>query len=392
MTVDDAPREQLTSMLSDDALDRLRAHVGTLTTAVNRHLEAALPWYMQLTTDERASLRLIAQRGIQGLLNWLENPESRHMPLVNDLLGSAPTDLMRSISLQRALQLIRSIVEEVERSLPGMLAEPDRRPMLEAILRYSREVAFGVADVYARAAESRGAWDSRLEALLVDAVLRAESRDQIDSRASAVGWRSTGGVAVVVGRAPVQADAVFISELRRQCVRFAADAVVGVQGDRLVLLLGGVTDLQEGLARVMPRFGDGSVVYSTTDRPISEAPPCAQAANSGFSAVAAWRRAPNPAAAEDLLPERALAGDEAARAALRRGVFEVLESAGNALLETVGAYVEDGHSLEATARELFVHPNTVRYRLRRVCDLTGWDPTEPRDAYVLQTALAVGRL
>ncbi|MDR8020359.1 PucR family transcriptional regulator [Nesterenkonia aerolata] len=392
MTADAAADEDLTQTLSDDALERLRAHIGSLTTAVNQHLEVALPWYLQLTTDERASLRLISQRGIQGLLNWLENPEARHMPLVHDLLGSAPTDLMRSISLQRALQLIRSIVEEVERRLPGMLAVEDRRPMLEAILRYSREVAFGIADVYARAAESRGAWDSRLEALLVDAVLRGESKEQIDSRASAVGWRSTAGVVVVVGRAPEQADAVFISELRRHCVRFAADAVVGVQGDRLVLLLGGVTDLEEGLHRVMPRFGDGFVVYARTDGAINEAPPCAQAAYSGFSAAPAWRRAPHPTPAEDLLPERALAGDDAARQALRRGIYDPLEAAGNALLETVGAYVEDGHSLEATARELFVHPNTVRYRLRRVCDLTGWDPVIPRDAYVLQTALAVGRL
>mgnify|MGYP002719579930 FL=1 len=36
--------------------------------------------------------------------------------------------------------------------------------------------------------------------------------------------------------------------------------------------------------------------------------------------------------------------------------------------------------------------NTVRYRLRRVSELTGWDPLVPRDAYVLRTAITVGRL
>lgn len=39
-----------------------------------------------------------------------------------------------------------------------------------------------------------------------------------------------------------------------------------------------------------------------------------------------------------------------------------------------------------------MHSNTVRYRLRRVCDVTGWDPLIPREAFVLQTALIVGRL
>ena len=51
-----------------------------------------------------------------------------------------------------------------------------------------------------------------------------------------------------------------------------------------------------------------------------------------------------------------------------------------------------GGSLEGTARELFVHPNTVRYRLRRVADVTGLTPTIPRDAWSLRMALALGRL
>jgi DNA-binding PucR family transcriptional regulator len=34
----------------------------------------------------------------------------------------------------------------------------------------------------------------------------------------------------------------------------------------------------------------------------------------------------------------------------------------------------------------------VRYRLKRVCDVTGWDPLIPREAFVLQAALVVGRL
>jgi hypothetical protein len=41
---------------------------------------------------------------------------------------------------------------------------------------------------------------------------------------------------------------------------------------------------------------------------------------------------------------------------------------------------------------LFVHPNTVRYRLRRIADFTGRDPTQPRDAYVLRVAATVGHL
>ena len=69
-----------------------------------------------------------------------------------------------------------------------------------------------------------------------------------------------------------------------------------------------------------------------------------------------------------------------------------LRAAGHALLDTVTAYVEVGGSLEGTARTLFVHPNTVRYRLRRVAEVCGHSPTKARGLFTLQIALALGRL
>ncbi len=54
--------------------------------------------------------------------------------------------------------------------------------------RYAREVAFAAATVYAQAAEMRGAWDARLEALVVDSVIRGEADESVRSRASALGW------------------------------------------------------------------------------------------------------------------------------------------------------------------------------------------------------------
>ena len=51
-------------------------------------------------------------------------------------------------------------------------------------------MAFAAAEIYARAAELRGAWDARLEALVVDAVLRGETDETVLSRASTLGWHS----------------------------------------------------------------------------------------------------------------------------------------------------------------------------------------------------------
>jgi DNA-binding PucR family transcriptional regulator len=68
-----------------------------------------------------------------------------------------------------------------------------------------------------------------------------------------------------------------------------------------------------------------------------------------------------------------------------------MQSAGAPLLDTLTTYLEQGSSLEATARLLFVHPNTVRYRLRRVTELTGLSPTDARAAFALRISLVLGR-
>jgi DNA-binding PucR family transcriptional regulator len=112
----------------------------------------------------------------------------------------------------------------------------------------------------------------------------------------------------------------------------------------------------------------------------------------GLSAAPAWPSAPRPVLADDLLPERVLIADPLARTRLVEQAYRPLCAAGGSLLETLSAHVEHGRSLEAAARVLYVHPNTVRYRLRKVADVTGWDPLDARESFVLAVALAVGRL
>jgi DNA-binding PucR family transcriptional regulator len=85
-------------------------------------------------------------------------------------------------------------------------------------------------------------------------------------------------------------------------------------------------------------------------------------------------------------------GDASAIVALHTDVMGPLAEAGPTLVETLDAFLDSGGAIEACARKLFVHPNTVRYRLKRITDFTGRDPTQPRDAYVLRVAATVGQL
>ena len=306
----------------------------------------------------------------------------------------APRELLRSVSLQQTLQLIKVTVEVVEQHLNDGPEE-----LREAILLYSREIAFAAADVYARAAEARGLWDARLEALVVDSILSGEYDQELPSRIAALGWTGHGEVAVLVGTSPRMVD---VDQIRRIARHHNTDVLVGVQGKRLVVVVGRRLDDDTSsthhhsfvdIAHALDEcFGQGSLVLGPTVPAVVDAVKSAKAALAGFAVAKSWRSAPRPLVADDALPERALAGDPLARRKLMTTIYEPLRDHPLDLLGTVWSYFETGHSLEATARELFVHPNTVRYRLKKVSEVIDWDPGVPRDALTLHLAIILGAM
>ncbi|GAA3538909.1 hypothetical protein AFL01nite_26990 [Aeromicrobium flavum] len=58
-------------------------------------------------------------------------------------------------------------------------------------------------------------------------------------------------------------------------------------------------------------------------------------------------------------------------------------------LHTLDAVLDAGGAAQA-AQRLHLHPQTVRYRLRRIAASTGRDPRDPWDRYVFQTARVAG--
>lgn len=374
----------------------LRRISGDIASVTIKRLEDTLPWYADMPPARRSAVGLVAQAGITSFIQWYEDPTSTPW-IAADIFAAAPRELLRSVSLQQTLQLIRVTVEVTEERVAGR-----GNDLREAILLYSRDVAFAAADVYARAAEARGLWDARLEALVVDSILTGEADEELPSRIAALGWHGHGEVAVLVGTTPPQFD---VDLVRRTARKLAVDVLIGVQGSRLVLVLGRARvagqDVEEGeeelgfqeiAARLEPSFGPGYVVLGPEVIALVDASQSARAALAGFAVARAWRSAPRPVEADDLLPERALAGDPLAKQTLIERIFRPLQAHSTDLVTTLWSYLDNGRSLEATARELFVHPNTVRYRLKRVSEVIGWDATGPREALILQTALILGSI
>jgi len=405
-----------------------------------------LPWFRRLSADQRAGVLLVTQTGVSNFVAWLGEP-GQTIRLTAEAFRSAPRDLARRVSLRQTVELVRVAIEVFEQQLPLLAGnDRERQLLMEGILRFGREIAFAAATVYASAAESRGAWDARLEALVVDGVVRGEVDDALVSRSSALGWDAERPVTVVVGSPPPEIQAESQGEplatMRRTATRLGRSVLLGVQGARLVALVSGALPMvgggvpgagnggpvaqggglasgtgttgaagnaaasvgngaaagRAGAVKLSPAerladgFGPGPVVIGPTAPTLAAAHVSARDALQGLRAVSGWPGAPRPVRAMDLLPERALAGDPWAKAELIATVVQPLTSAGGELGRTLASYLDGGGALESCARALFVHPNTVRYRLRRVTEVTGLDPTDPRASLVLRIALIVGRL
>ncbi len=378
---------------------QLERSVGTLGTATLNRMERDMPWFRQLSAADRSWIGLIVQAGINAFVTWYRDPEP-HAPLTTEVFGAAPRALTGVVSLHQTVEMVRLSIEVVEENVAEVVGDEDAVSVRAAIVRYAREVAFATAEVYARAAEMRGAWDARLEALVVDSVLRAEADETVRSRASALGWVATGQVVVLLGRAPDTPGTggeggtreSVIDEVRRSARHVGMDALCAVQGDRLVVVLGGVTDPDKAGASVVQHFGAGPVVVGPMVPGLVHANISARAALAGLQAAPGWPQAPRPVTSDELLPERALTGDAQAQRQLVTEVYRPLADAGPAVLDTVAAFLEHGGSIEASSRALFVHANTVRYRLRRAADAAGLSPMQPRHAYTLRVALTLGRL
>jgi sugar diacid utilization regulator len=351
-------------------------------------MEKDMPWVVQLPADDRSWIGLILQAGIKSFIDWFRHGESA-APITAEVFGRAPKALAGDISLEQTVAMVRLSIVVVDENLDDVLGPADSTVVRAALNSYAREVAFATAEVYARAAEQRGAWDARLEALVVDSLLRGEGDATISSRASALGWDGSGQVLVMMG---VLGVGTALEHVRRIARDRRLDCLCAVQGDRLVVVLGGVDRTGRPGEAVAEAFAPGPVVIGPVVGSLTQAKVSADAAHSALRVAHGWIDAPRPVHADDLLPERALAGDDEARRALVEQVHAPLQTAGATILQTLETYLGQGSSIEATARTLFVHPNTVRYRLKRVTEVTGLSPSNARDCYVLRLALTVGRL
>ena len=121
-----------------------------------------------------------------------------------------------------------------------------------------------------------------------------------------------------------------------------------------------------------------------------ELPAAHEEARAVLATVRRLGRPPGAYRVDDVLLELAVSGEVSVAEHLA-ALLDPL-AGGHDLVATLEGWFAAGGNRRAAAAALFVHPNTLDYRLGRITALTGLSPTSTRGAALLQAALVAARL
>ena len=245
----------------DSVLRRLKQYSGRLATEAVHAMQERLPFFADLEASQRASVQLVVQTAVVNFVEWMRNPQS-NVSYTAQAFEVVPQDLTRRIALRQTVEMVRVTMEFFEEVVPLLARSEEQLTALTAgILRYSRDLAFAAATAYADAAEARGAWDTRMEANVVDAVVRGDTGPELQSQAAALNWDATAPATVVVGLPqPDRAD-LASEDVHDVASRHGRAALSDVHGTWLVAIVSGrLSPTDKFLAELLGAFADGPVV------------------------------------------------------------------------------------------------------------------------------------
>ena len=252
--------------------------------------------------------------------------------------------------------------------------------LAEAIFAYIDELSADSVEGYAQAQREQEGERQRRRRELLALLLRDPPADEPDVRsaAQAAGWRLPRSAAPL---------AVAEEDLARVGRRLSSDALVAtVRGIGCALVSGAAARSE------LERATEGVTAALGPTVPRAELGEAWSIASAALRAAAAGAiEGDGLLDAERHLPELLLfeSGGMAERLAqVRLAPLDDLTPAARARMEeTALAFVQHGGNAAAMARALHLHPQTIRYRLRRLRELFGDELTDPDARFELELAL-----
>jgi DNA-binding PucR family transcriptional regulator len=257
---------------------------------------------------------------------------------------------------------------------------------------------------YRETASAIEAAQRRVENELVTAIANGASpaASDLDRWTQALGVEHTGPWFSFAIGSVRDADHVEVLRLRQRIAKALHPSVIGplLFGDmgRLTVALarprGSAPGIREALERVIEGFAstaDYAVGVGGVSTDLVAAHESAQEARDAVAVALGGSRPTRVVPFEDVLLEVLLGREPTLAARLVDSRIGALRDHPY-LIDTLEALVACNHSQSAVAKTLFVHPNTVTYRIRRIHELTGFDPLVMGDFTQMATALLWWRM
>jgi hypothetical protein len=361
---------------------RLPDTVGAIADAVGEAVRAAAP--VENAKVER-DVRTAVQVALERFLDLAGTDEPALPPAIREVfvaLGAAearenrgPEVLLSGLRMAARLML-RMTSESLARMRP--VAVDELIDLSDATSAFVDELAAAATDGLARQLREQAGEGDRRRRQVADLLLRGGAPPEVVRDAAAgIGWPALDLVLPVLLPLDQARDARF---------RFGADGVVAERGRDAVLLL------RAGPRSARPTLGEALRGREAVVGPAlgwAEVPAAVRLAERTAELVGVG---PVPVFADDHFATLAVRGEPGALAVLsaRRlaPLGAVRASQREALLVTLESWLRHWGSRAAVAAELFVHPQTVSYRLKRLRDLLGDDLDNPAARFELLLVLS----
>jgi hypothetical protein len=360
-----------------DVLRALEARVGEIAEEAVRVLQATFPAYAPVTADALLPGVLAdLQRGLRALdeRRTPRDDELEEVERVADLRArqGVPLDEM----LQGFQAVARLVWRDVQREAELARLPPEETlSFVDEIWRWLDVVVVRAAQAHRKveveaARRDEGQRVAFLRGLLHGTLAPPEVRTRL----------ATWGLPAEVAYVPFRARSLRDLPAREWLGKLRA-------GSGLVAV---VDDVLVGVSTARPTVPEGDVVVGVGPAvEVAHLPESYAAASRALDAAGALGVTGDVSLADLGLLAAVVSEPEVGDALVRRYLDPLHESGGIGadLEQSLRGYLTSGMSVEAAARELVVHQNTLRYRLKRVQELTGVDLRDPAAVAELWWAL-----
>lgn len=367
----------------------MRAHLEATVEDVVRNVSGSSPAFASIDDpkferDMHTAVRLAVER----FLDLSGSDEPALPPAVREsfvALGAAEARDERSPDA--LLAALRSASRSLLRAASQALAETreidtgEVLDLADAVTAYVDELVAATTDGYAQQLREQAGETDRRRRLLGELLVRGNAAEAaVLAAATDIGWSRLGVVVPVLLPREHARDARF---------RYGADGVVLDREDDAVLLVR--EGRRSGRAQLAEALRGRSVVVGPA-LAWPRVPEAVRLAELTATLVAGPDAAPDPVFVEDHLARLALRGEPGALAVLaarRLAPFAGLaDGPRERLLQTLDSWLRHWGSRADVAAELFIHPQTVSYRVRQLRELLGEDLDDVTVRFELLLVLA----